>query len=145
MPRCWGTQHWKWAAEEGSCTPLSWHWCPQCARDLGLAGSLSWQPASPCPEAPAQPLQAGPRLGPLHPLPGPDKAPWPQVPILWQQGQMAGTKLTPALQSSAVLWPGRTLGKSCRPLGKSCGARMLPTTKQHVLPKDTTQHGSGWK
>ncbi|XP_075371291.1 uncharacterized protein LOC142416082 [Mycteria americana] len=42
------------ALEMGSCTPRSWHQCPQCARDLGLAGSPSWQPPSPCPEAPAQ-------------------------------------------------------------------------------------------
>lgn len=57
MPGCWGTQHWKWAAGEGSCSPLSWHRCPQYARDLGLAGSPSWQPASPCAEAPAQPCR----------------------------------------------------------------------------------------
>ena len=83
-------------------------------------------------------LQAGPRLGPLHPLPGPDKAPRLEVPILWQQGQMAGTKLIPALRSSVVLWPGRALGKRCR-------GRTLPTATRRVLPEDTTRHGSGWK
>lgn len=61
--RLLGHPHWEWAAGGGSCTPLSWHQCPQCAWHLGLAGSPSWQPPSPCSEAPAlavRQVQAGP-------------------------------------------------------------------------------------
>ena len=133
MPGCWGTQHWNWAAGEGSRTPPSWHQCPQCARDLGLAGSSSWQAASPCSEAPAQP-SGRTKAWPSAPSAGPDKAPRLEVPILWQRGQMAGTKLW----SSAVLWPGRALGKRC-------GARTLPAATRRVLPEDTTRRGSSWE
>lgn len=96
----------------------TWDWLE--ARPGSLPGGSSSAP------------QTGPTLGPLHPLPDPDKAPRLEVPILWQKGQMAGTKLTLAPWSSAVLWPGRALGKRCR-------AKTLPTATRSILPEDTAR------
>lgn len=88
----------------GPAPPPSWHQCPQ---SNGAVPCLSQ---------------------PSHPLPGPDKAPWLEVPILWQQGQTSGTARALALQ------PGRTLQSAAE-------------TEHCPLPPDVSclrsQHGLG--
>lgn len=87
--RGWNSQRWTRADGEGSCTPLRAG--TSVPEALGLRGWLEARSQQPCFSQPS------------HPLPGPEKAPRLEVPLLWQQGQMAGT--TRAQRSSGQAEP----------------------------------------
>lgn len=87
--RGWNSQRWTRTDGKGSCTPVRAG--TGVPKALGIRGWL---------EARSQ----QPRFSqPAHPLPGPGKAPRLEVPLWWQQGQMAGT--TPAQRSSGQAEP----------------------------------------
>lgn len=99
--RGWNSQRWTRTDGEGSCTPLRAG--TSVPKALGLRGWLEARSQQPCFSQPS------------HPLPGPEKAPRLEVPLLWQQGQMAGTTRAQRSSGQAEPWGSAAEAGHCPP------------------------------